>query len=92
MIKTDGTPTIAWDKTVDLTHESLTDAENRRAWETNQLGLEDEDDEDTYSIVRFHFQSERVVIDTGLSLEEAQEHCSRDDTHGEGWFDGYVTE
>ena len=25
-----------------------------------------------------------------MTLEEAQEHCNREDTHGEGWFDGYT--
>lgn len=24
-----------------------------------------------------------------LTLDEAQEHCGREDTHGAGWFDGY---
>lgn len=46
----------------------------------------------TYSIVRFRFQEESELIDSGLTLEEAQEHCSRDDTHGDGWFDGYREE
>jgi hypothetical protein len=46
--------------------------------------------EDLYDIVRFHFQGDNVVMDTGLTLEEAQEHCQREDTHGDGWFDGYV--
>lgn len=32
----------------------------------------------TYKIVRLYFESEweRETIDTGLTLEEAQEHCS----------------
>jgi len=46
----------------------------------------------SYKIVRFHFNKENEVIATGLTLEEAQEHCNRDDTHGEGWFDGYTEE
>lgn len=47
----------------------------------------------SYKIVRFHAYGETSeVIDTGLTLEEAQEHCKRDDTHGEGWFDGYEEE
>lgn len=50
------------------------------------------DDYTTYEIVRFRFQAENEVIDTGLTLEEAQEHCQRDDTHGDGWFDGYRAE
>ena len=45
---------------------------------------------ETYKIVRFHFsQPGPTTVKTGLTLEEAQAHCQRDDTHGEGWFDGY---
>ena len=49
---------------------------------------------ETYSIIRFYQDSskDRETIDTGLTLEEAQEHCQDDDTHGEGWFDGYESE
>lgn len=47
---------------------------------------------DTYKIIRFHFQGENEVIATGLTLEEAQEHCNSEDTHGDGWFDGYTEE
>lgn len=43
----------------------------------------------TYSIVRFRFEGDNEVIETGLTLEEAQAHCRREDTHGDGWFDGY---
>jgi hypothetical protein len=53
----------------------------------------------TYKIIRFRFQGDsREVIETGLTLEEAQEHCKRDDTHGgstedgTAWFDGYEEE
>lgn len=46
----------------------------------------------TYRIVRFHLKGAREIIATGLTLEEAQEHCSRDDTRGDGWFDGYEEE
>lgn len=46
----------------------------------------------TYRIVRFRFKGQREIIKTGLSLEEAQAHCSREDTHGPGWFDGYEEE
>lgn len=42
-----------------------------------------------YEIIRFKFNEEKEVIDTVETLEEAQEHCERDDTHGDGWFDGY---
>ena len=46
----------------------------------------------TYRIVRFSIQDGREVRETGLSLEEAQEHCQRADTSGDGWFDGYEQE
>jgi len=48
-----------------------------------------------YKIVRFYRDEEDEyrngeTIKTGLTLDKAQEHCRRDDTHGEGWFDGYT--
>jgi hypothetical protein len=50
----------------------------------------------TYKIVRFyapHLHRESKVIKTGLTLEEAQEHCNDPDTKKEGeWFDGYTAE
>ena len=46
----------------------------------------------TYKIIRFHMDKPQRVIYRGLSLEEAQEHCSQEDTHGERWFDGYTEE
>lgn len=46
----------------------------------------------TYKIIRFNRDAENEEIETGLTLEEAQEHCQQEDTHGEGWFDGYVVD
>jgi hypothetical protein len=46
----------------------------------------------TYKIVRFRFLGDDEVVKTGLTLEEAQEWCKREDTHGDGWFDGYTEE
>lgn len=57
----------------------------------------------TYSIVRFYFNGQRKTIKTGLTLEEAKEHCtdlessSKSCEHPENishtkqhgpWFDG----
>jgi hypothetical protein len=46
----------------------------------------------TYKILRFRFEGETTVVKAGLTLGEAQEHCQREDTHGDGWFDGYEEE
>lgn len=46
----------------------------------------------TYKIVRKFFEGEDQIITRGLTLDQAQTHCSRDDTHGEGWFDAYYEE
>ena len=42
-----------------------------------------------YKIIRFRFEGNNTVVKRGLTLEEAQAHCRRDDTRGDGWFDGY---
>jgi len=47
---------------------------------------------ETYKIIRFRFEGDSEVIATGYTLEEAQEHCRSEETHGEGWFDGYDAE
>lgn len=46
----------------------------------------------TYKIVRYRFEGDNETIVRGLTLEEAQEHCQDEDTHGDGWFDGYTEE
>ncbi len=48
----------------------------------------------TYKIVRFYAaRRPSEVVRTGLSLDEARAHCSRDDTRQPGvWFDGYEEE
>jgi len=55
--------------------------------------------ENTYKIVRYHFQGDSKVIEDGLTLEQAQAHCNREDTQAEpdangfrAWFDGYIKE
>jgi hypothetical protein len=46
----------------------------------------------TYKIIRFRFDDDAIEIATGLTLDEAQEWCRREDTRGDGWFDGYEEE
>ncbi len=47
----------------------------------------------TYNIVRFYHPSmdlEDHIVLKGLTLEEAQAYCKREDTRSEGvFFDGY---
>jgi len=55
------------------------------------------DDMTTFKIVRFYSDDNHPdnhkVIKTGLTEEEAQEHCQREDTREKGvWFDGYTEE
>ena len=51
---------------------------------------------ETYEIRRFYRDPDKSyeVIKTGLTLEEAQEHCNDPSTSNleEGWFDGYSEE
>lgn len=46
----------------------------------------------TFKIIRFRFNGSPRTIKRGLTLTEAQAHCRREDTHGDGWFDGYEEE
>ena len=47
-----------------------------------------------YKILRFYQEDGKPVrtIKRGLTKEEAMEHCRRDDTHGDGWFDGWTVD
>lgn len=42
-----------------------------------------------YRIIRFKEECSPETREQGLTLDEAQAHCRRDDTHGNMWFDGY---
>ena len=55
----------------------------------------------TYKIIRIYDEPYKPskTIKTGLTLEEAQEWCNREDTstngekpYGQNWFDGYTAE
>lgn len=50
---------------------------------------------DTYKIVRFyapHIRKTPRIIKRGLTLEEAQAHCSDPKTSTKKYFDGYEKE
>ena len=47
---------------------------------------------DSYKIIRFRLNGKNRTIKKGLTLKEAQKHCSKESTHGNGWFDGYDKE
>jgi hypothetical protein len=64
-------------------------------------------DRPTYMIRRHHFRGSPEILKTGLTLEEAQEHCEDPETSSETatspeareytkrhgpWFDGYTEE
>jgi len=53
----------------------------------------------SYKIIRFYREGpKQETIKSGLTLQEVQEHCKREDTHkidSQGtaiWFDGYDEE
>ena len=46
----------------------------------------------TYKIIKFVRDGDNEEVMTGLTLDEAQAYCSREDTHGDGWFCGYTKE
>lgn len=64
--------------------------------DVNVVHFEPSEPATTYKIVRFFQDFDHPdhgkVIRTGLTLDEAQEHCTDESTHGEGWFDGYTEE
>lgn len=42
-----------------------------------------------YRIIRFRQNGNKRTIRSNVTETEAQNHCSREDTRGLGWFDGY---
>ena len=43
----------------------------------------------SYKIIRFFKAKPNKVIHTGLTLEQARNHCKDPKTSGDDWFDGY---
>ena len=46
----------------------------------------------TYTIIRFRKKGKNQIIAIRQTLKQAQAHCNREDTKGDGWFDGYQEE
>lgn len=42
-----------------------------------------------FRIIRFRYKGGSRTVRNNLTEAEAQAHCSRPDTRGPGWFDGY---
>lgn len=53
------------------------------------------DDPDEYEegalaqLVIFRQGDEKLYLDGEVTLADAQDYCSREDTHGDGWFAGF---
>lgn len=45
-----------------------------------------------YSIIRFRKNGQRSLIEKGLTLEQAKEHCRNPLSKGADWFDGFQKE
>lgn len=77
-----------------LENDPLTQALHDVYSEAHNAAMEDEG-EATYKIRRSFFRGGTQDVEgmTGLTLEEAQAHCQRDDTREAGvWFDCYTEE
>ena len=44
----------------------------------------------SFDVFRYYKRGKREMIASGLTLEQAQAHCSKEETHGATWFDGYT--
>ena len=43
-----------------------------------------------YAIIRYHRNGPSQLIKSGVTLDEAQEHCNDPSTCGLDWFDAYT--
>jgi hypothetical protein len=50
---------------------------------------EDDEDEDTVSLVLFRFKQENITLGDGFTRADAREYCEREDTHADEWFVGW---
>ncbi|KKK76304.1 hypothetical protein LCGC14_2865050 [marine sediment metagenome] len=48
----------------------------------------------SYKIIRYYKNANKpkTLIKKGLTLEQAQKHCKKENTHCLDWFDGYIEE
>lgn len=45
-----------------------------------------------YKIIRFYKDGTQKLLEVGKTLEEAQDYCKLEESHGEDYFDGYTEE
>jgi hypothetical protein len=69
-------------------------AENMKNGRLKDVLIEGNEDEKTYSIIRFYRDEnkEDEVIESGLTKQDAMDHCHQDHSTGDGWFDGWREE
>jgi hypothetical protein len=49
----------------------------------------EEDDTEARQLWIFRQDHERLELGYPVTYDDAREYCSREDTHGEGWFVGF---
>lgn len=76
--------TIVWDSQT---------GDRLRVWNTREEAQQHADrlngETALYVIKRFSQSRPAWIVESGLTLEEAQAHCNDPSTSGDGWFDGY---
>jgi hypothetical protein len=45
--------------------------------------------DETAELVLFRSGQEKISLGSGFAVADAQKYCSREDTHGPGWFTGW---
>lgn len=57
------------------------------------MTIEEDEEQETYRIVRFFKDGrESETKETGLTLQEAKDHCKDPDTSCSEWFEGFEKE